>query len=127
MSNPGIHDTLTLQHLQLALVYKQMLGDADARAYLEKARVPPFLIERVACAGQQRDLQQAIDNAWAKAHCRRKAYVPAAIVEAALKIERTLGRAQAVKLLGREGIPDHVVRRVLSTGARQVRARLSLW
>ena len=127
MSQAGMQDILTHQHLQLALVYKQMLSDDDARAYLEKEHVPAYLIARILSAGVTRDIEDAIERYKRKAQCRRKAYVPAAIVEAALRIERRLGRDMASKLLGDEQIPEHVVVRILADGPRQVRTRLTLW
>ncbi len=127
MSQAGLQDILTHQHLQLALVYKQMLSDDDARAYLEKEHVPAHLIARILSAGVTRQIEEAIERHKQKAQCRRRAYVPAAIIEAAYRIERKLGRGMAIKMLGDEGIPEQIVARVLADGPRQVRTRLALW
>lgn len=127
MSQAGLQDILTHQHLQLALVYKQMLSDDDARAYLEKEHVPAHLIARILSAGVTRHIEEAIERHRQKTRCRRRAYVPAAIIEAALRIERKLGRDMALKLLGNEGIAEQTVARVLADGPRQVRTRLTLW
>lgn len=43
----GRYDALSAQRLEVALVYKEMLGDADARKYLESVAMPSALINRV--------------------------------------------------------------------------------
>lgn len=65
-----------------------------------------------------RDLPQL-----AHAGCRRRNPVHDAIVEAALKIERTLGTDWALALLRAERVPDEVGARIAAQGPRQVRAR----
>ncbi len=55
--------------------------------------------------------------------CRRKNRVHDAIVEAALKIERKLGREMALALLRNEQVPAEVAARVIADGPRQLRAR----
>jgi CheY-like chemotaxis protein len=43
----GRYDALSAQRLEVALVYKEMLGDAEARKYLESVAMSSTLIDRV--------------------------------------------------------------------------------
>lgn len=43
----GRYDALSAQRLEVALVYKEMLGDAEARKYLESVAMSSTLINRV--------------------------------------------------------------------------------
>lgn len=47
-------DVLTAQHLQVGLVYKQMLGLEEAEAYLRSAGIQPHLIYRVLYSDEHR-------------------------------------------------------------------------
>jgi hypothetical protein len=55
--------------------------------------------------------------------CRRKNRMQDAIVEAALKIEKKLGRDMALALLKDEQVPDEVAARILAPEPRQLRSR----
>jgi hypothetical protein len=46
---------LVSQHLEVALVYKEMLGIDEAKAYLLQENVPEHIAERVLCTGQKRN------------------------------------------------------------------------
>jgi hypothetical protein len=117
------------QHIEVALVYKQMLGLDEAAGYLERTCVPPEVAERVLFTEQTRALPQpgpASKPAQApQVACRRKNRVQDAIVEAALKIERKLGKDMALALLRDEQVPEAVAARVISDGPRQLRTRQS--
>lgn len=118
------HDNLLSQHLEVALVYKEMLGIEDAVGYLEQESIPKDIAERVLFSDQHR--QPCIPAQAAPPRppsCRRKNHVHDAIVEAALKIERKLGSAWALDLLRKEDVPEAVARRILADGPRQIRAR----
>lgn len=121
------HDSLIAQHIQVAMIYKEMLGLEEARAYLEREDIPPEVAERILCTEQAR---QASHAAASRPHlptppvtCRRRNRVHDAIVEAALKIERTHGREMALALLKDEQVPEEVALRILAQGPRQLRAR----
>jgi hypothetical protein len=121
------HDKLLSQHVEVALVYKDMLGLEEARAYLEREHVPEDVAERILNTERRRQTQQERARFAApppsSANCRRRNRVHDAIVEAALKIERTLGSAWAFALLIEEEVPEEVALRVLAQGPRQVRIK----
>lgn len=90
---------LVSQHVEVALVYKQMLGLDEAIGYLEREGVPSDIAERVLFSEQRRQSSLPAADTWL-AHapyvgCRRRNRVHDAIVEAALKIEKKLGREMA--------------------------------
>lgn len=118
---------LVSQRIEVALVYKQMLGLDDAAGYLEREGVPEEIAERVLYSEQKRQPPPpgpASQLAKAPyAGCRRKNHVHDAIVEAALKIEQKLGREMALTLLRDEEVPDEVAARVIADGPRQLRVR----
>jgi hypothetical protein len=120
---------LISQHIDVALVYKDMLGMDEAVAYLEREHIPKDIAQRVLQTEQKR---LAADVPAARVvpaptapfvHCRRKNHVHHAIVEAAIKIERKLGTQAALALLDTEKVPAPVTARVMAEGPRQVRAR----
>lgn len=120
-------DHLTSQHVEVALVYREMLGVTDAMEYLRREGISNAVAERVLLTDCRRGMRQP---AFAPAFpaegqmaCRRRNHVHDAIVEAALKIERKLGAATALTLLEQEQVPDSVVARVLAEGPRQLRVK----
>jgi len=120
-------DQLTAQHINVALVYKDMLSLADAMAYLQQEQIPQEIANRVLLTGQRREVQSptpsgAFAGAWASG-CRRRNHVHHAIVEAALKIERRQGIHMAQTLLKQENVPESVAARIFVQGPRQVRVR----
>jgi hypothetical protein len=121
------YDNLLSQHVEVALVYKDMLGLDEARAYLEREHVPRDVAERILNTGRTRQAAQDADRRNASptpsANCRRRNHVHDAIVEAALKIERKLGTAWALALLLDEDVPEEVALRILAQGPRQLRVR----
>jgi len=120
-------ENLVSQHIEVALVYKQMLGVEDAIAYLQRENIPRNIAEQL----MQRETAPRDPSAAApapsgqtpSASCRRKNHVHDAIVEAALKIERQLGADWALSLLKKELVPDAVAARVIAQGPRQLRTR----
>lgn len=124
------HEKLISQHIDVALVYKEMLGLDEARAYLEREHIPRDIAERVLLTEQRRSPNGARMPSAAPPPvavpvfaCRRKNHVHDAIVEAALKLERKSGPAWALALLRDERVPEEVSARVLARGPRQLRAR----
>lgn len=120
-------DTLLPQHIEVALVYKEMLGLDEAIGYLQRESIPRDIARRVLLT-EQRRLQAAGAGADVPAPvpyavCRRKNYVHDAIVEAALKIERKLGVDWALTLLRDERVPEQVVARLVAQGPRQLRVK----
>lgn len=129
MRNDVRHEMLLSQHIDVALVYKEMLGLDEARAYLERENIPRDIAERVLLTERKR--AQSIEQPAAQPAptpvpvfaCRRKNRIHDAIVEAALKLERKCGRDWALALLRDERVPETVSARVLAQGPRQVRTR----
>jgi hypothetical protein len=116
---------LVSQHIEVALVYRDMLGVEEAIDYLERARVPREITERVLLTDRRRAAAGA-PACQAQAPypgCRRRNHVHDAIVEAALKIEQKLGTHMALALLRDEQVPESVAARVLSREPGQLRAR----
>jgi hypothetical protein len=120
---------LISQRVEVALIYKEMLGMDEAKAYLAQDNLSETLIERVLGNGPRRPgpAQVAESGPAVSATpftvCRRRNHLHDAIVEAAVKIERKLGRQWALALLKNEGLSDDVAARVLCDGPRQVRSR----
>jgi hypothetical protein len=108
------------QHIEVALVYKDMLGLDEAMAYLARQGVSGDIAERVLLTDQRR---QQGPNRMPLFRCRRRNHVHDAIVEAALKIERRFGTDYALALMQQESVPDAVAARVTAPGPRQIRAR----
>lgn len=120
-------DTLMSQHIEVALVYKDMLGLDEAMAYLGREDIPKDIAERVLLTERRRQQPgQAVATRPAQPpqfQCRRRNRVQDAIVEAALKIERRLGPEMALALLENEHLPQAVIARVTAMGPRQLRVR----
>ncbi|WEF35454.1 hypothetical protein [Pseudoduganella chitinolytica] len=130
-------DVLTAQKVATGLVFRQMLGLADARRYLLEEQVPPTVIERVLTVGETRgnevgaSIGGRVPAQWhaglAQAfYCnagRRTDVVRAAIVEAALVVSEQLGTERAEALLQREKVAPDVIARVLAGDSSQRRAR----
>lgn len=118
---------LVSQHLEVALVYKEMLGIDEAKAYLLQENVPEHIAERVLCTGQKRNGFNPISGFPAPTPpatgCRRRNHLHDAIVEAALKIQGKLGDHWARTLLRNEHVSDEVTERILGLGPRQLRAK----
>lgn len=130
MRNDVRHGKLISQHIDVALVYKEMLGLDEARAYLERENIPRDIAERVLSTEQKRAVHGADTPAPPPAPvlvpvfaCRRKNRVHDAIVEAALKLEKKCGREWALALLRDERVPEAVSARILAQGPRQLRTR----
>lgn len=128
MTRNSRHDSLTAQHIEVAMIYKEMLGLEEARAYLEREQIPRDVAERILYTEQARQAPHAVASSplpsTPPVTCRRRNRVHDAIVEAALKIERTQGRDMALALLKDEQLPEEVALRILAQhGPRQVRAR----
>jgi hypothetical protein len=120
-------ESLVSQHIEVALVYHEMLGLDEAVRYLEQEGVPEDIIERVLFDGRKRHARVAPVSAdpmrAPDVCCRRKNRVHDAIVEAALKLEQKHGRDMALALLKEEQVPDAVAARIVAPGPRQLRAR----
>jgi hypothetical protein len=127
MTADARHDSRISQHIEVAMVYKEMLGLDEARAYLERERIPWDIIERILFTEQRRrphsQAPSHLATPTAPVHCRRRNRVHDAIVEAALKIERKMGADSALAVLKDEGVPEEVALRVLAPGPRQLRVR----
>jgi len=120
-------ENLLSQHIEVALVYQQMLGIDEAARYLEQEGVAPEIANRVLLTGRKRPPRMA-STADQPAQlpyvgCRRRNRVQDAIVEAALKIEKKLGREMALALLRDEQVPDEVAARIMAEEPRQLRSR----
>jgi len=118
---------LVSQRLDVALVYKEMLGTDEAMAYLHRENIPENIAERVLRTDRKRSslatqIQTPVSTPPATG-CRRKNHLHDAIVEAALKIEGKMGQDWARTLLANEHVPDQVVERILAAGPRQLRVR----
>jgi hypothetical protein len=111
---------LVSQHIDVALVYKDMLGLDEAMQYLAREGVPGHIAERVLLTDQRRKADPVQLPLF---RCRRKNRVHDAIVEAALKIERRFGTEYALALMQQESVPEAVAARVTAPGPRQIRAR----
>jgi len=111
------------QHVEVALVYKDMLGLEEAKDYLERESIPRDITERVLLTEQKRRPPREASLPPLQPTCRRKNLVHDAIVKAALKIERKLGTATAMTLLEAEDVPRDVTERILSQRLRQLRQR----
>jgi len=116
---------LVSQHIEVALVYKDMLGVDEAIDYLERERVPREITERVLLTDRRRPSAGAAPRPAQVPYtgCRRKNHVHDAIVEAALKIEQKLGKHMALALLRDEQVPESVAARVIARVPGQLRAR----
>jgi hypothetical protein len=112
---------LISQHIEVALVYKDMLGLDEAKDYLERESIPRDVAERVLLTEHKRQPPPA--PAALPPTCRRKNLVHDAIVEAALKIEQKRGAGTARALLQAEDVPAEVVERVIAQRPRQIRSR----
>jgi hypothetical protein len=117
---------LISQHVEVALVYKDMLGLDEAKNYLERESIPRDVAERVLLTEQKRRLPRPAAPGGAAGlfpTCRRKNLVHDAIVEAALKIEQKLGTDTARVLLHAEQVAPEVIERIMSQRPRQMRQR----
>lgn len=121
------HEKLISQHVDVALVYKEMLGLDEARAYLQRENIPREVADRVLFTEHRRGANPrrspAAGAPLRPSQCRRKNRIHDAIVEAALKVERKCGREWALALLRDERVPEAVCERILAMGPRQLRTR----
>jgi len=100
----------------------------EARAYLARENVPESTAQRIL---EQRHARNYVVTPAARPgatgpqfeFCRRHNQLHDAIVEAALKIEKKLGRDWALALLRNENVPDDVALRILAQGPRQLRCK----
>lgn len=120
-------EKLIPQHVDVALVYKEMLGIDEARAYLQRENIPRDIIHRVLFTEQKRVASPAkasvTPSSLPPSQCRRRNRVHDAIIEAALKVERKRGREWTLALLRDEKVPEAVCERILALGPRQLRSR----
>jgi hypothetical protein len=114
---------LVSQHIEVALVYKDMLGMDEAIGYLEREGVPGDIAERVLFTEHKRHPAHGAGQPAPYVGCRRKNLVHHAIVEAALKIEKKLGTQMALALLHDEQVPESVAERVIARDPDRLRAR----
>jgi hypothetical protein len=120
---------LISQRVEVALIYKEMLGVDEAKAYLAQDGLCATLVERILGNGPRRPSPATVAESGPAVSatpfkvCRRRNHLHDAIVEAAVKIDRKLGRQWALALLKNEGVSDAVAERVLSDGPRQSRSR----
>lgn len=112
---------LVSQHIEVALVYKDMLGLDEAMDYLARAGIARDVAERVLLTDRKRSPPAPAQGAYFR--CRRKNHVHDAVVEAALKIEKRFGTDYALALLLQEAVPQAVVARVTAAGPRQIRGK----
>jgi hypothetical protein len=123
------HEKLISQHVDVALVYKEMLGVDEARAYLQRENIPRDIVHRVLFTEQKRGASptkaSVTPSPLPPSRCRRRNRVHDAIVESALKLERKRGREWALALLRDERVPEAVCERILAPGPRQLRTRRS--
>ena len=122
--------TLVSQRIEVALVYKDMLGVDEAKAYLERENIAESITQRIlGDGGRHSDSLTAAPPSLPSTPpapftvCRRRNQLHDAIVEAAVKIERKLGRDWALALLHDEKVPDEVAARVLAEGPRLLRCK----
>jgi len=120
--------TLISQHVEVALVYKDMLGIDEALAYLARENISDDIAERILGDGRRASdmvitLVPDGSSVTPFTVCRRRNHLHDAIIEAALKIERKLGSTWAHALLRDERVPDEVAARILAEGPRQLRGR----
>lgn len=54
MRSIGRPDTLTAQHVEVAIVLHAMLGESAATEYLDKHRVPSYITRRIIAGGGNR-------------------------------------------------------------------------
>lgn len=120
---------LISQRIEVALIYKEMLGVDEARAYLAQDNLCANTIERILGNGPRRQSPEPVTESCPPPAstpftvCRRKNHLHDAIVTAAVKVEGKLGKQWALALLKNESVPDEVVERVLAEGPRQLRCR----
>lgn len=118
---------LMSQHIEVALVYKDMLGLDEAMAYLGREHIPKDIADRVLLSEHRRrepgETVVVAAPAGPQFPCRRKNRVQDAIVEAALKVEQKLGLDMALFLLREEHVPEDVIARITAPGPRQLRTR----
>jgi hypothetical protein len=121
------HNLLLSQRLDVALVYKEMLGINEARTYLARENMPEHIAERVLSSGRRRHIFDtkltSASTSLVNLGCRRRNHIHDAIIEAALKIEEKLGEKWARVLLSNENVSYEISERVLGRGPRQVRAK----
>jgi hypothetical protein len=117
---------LVSQHIEVALVYQQMLGLDEAVEYLEREGVAREIVDRVLFTDMKRPPLVPVPDTAVDAPfsgCRRKNRVHDAIVEAALKIEKKQGMHMALTLLKEEQVPETVWPRILAQEPGQLRGR----
>jgi hypothetical protein len=123
-------NSLVSQRIEVALVYKDMLGVDEAKAYLERENIAESIAQRILGDGGRRSDSLAAPPPPLPSKppapftvCRRRNQLHDAIVEAAVKVERKLGRDWALALLHDENVPDEVAARVLAEGPRLLRCK----
>jgi hypothetical protein len=127
-------DPLTAQKVDIGLIFSNMLGVEDARAYLNSEGVSIAVIERVTSGRRTRrghgelSLAPAAPDSHLHSHFyshsgRRRDTVKAAVVQAAIAVSAPLGRERAERLLRRELLPEEVIARVLAEDGASRRGR----
>ncbi|WBS05126.1 hypothetical protein OU994_13015 [Pseudoduganella sp. SL102] len=134
-SHPGKRTTqefrrnaLVSRQVETGLIFMEMLGVDDARAYWRAANIPESVIERLVDGhpGRVPTLPRSAPSIAAEIpfdadislfYChagRRQDLVAAAVVQAAIALAQELGRERAERMLRREGLGSDVIERVLS-------------
>ena len=118
-------ENLVAQHIEVALVYKDMLGVDEAIEYLDREHVPKEIVERVLFTENKRRSAAGPGQPPQAPYfgCRRRNRVHDAIVEAALKIEKKQGKHVALALLRDEQVPEAVAARVIAQEPGQLRGK----
>ncbi|MBB3224892.1 hypothetical protein [Pseudoduganella umbonata] len=121
-------NALVSRQIETGLIFMEMLGVDDARAYWRAADIPEIVIERLV-NGQPGGIpplprpapsvaaDMPVDPHVSLFYCnagRRQDLTGAAVVQAAIALSQELGREMAERMLRREGLGDEVIERVLS-------------
>jgi hypothetical protein len=119
-------DIVTSQHIEIALVYQEMLGTQAAEDYLRKEKIPGTIVDRVLSTSQRRwdpAAKRSNTGAFPFPGCRRKNRLQAAIVDAAISVASRQGPRWARTLLDDEHIPVEVTARVLGEQSHDIRGK----
>ncbi|QBE62915.1 hypothetical protein [Pseudoduganella lutea] len=147
---PGLHEShlgkqtmqelrrnaLVSRQVETGMIFMEMLGIDDARAYWRAANIPDIVIERLVNGHPGRvppplrsEASSAVeipaDTGISLFYCsagRRQDLIGAAVVQAAIAVSQELGRDRAERMLRREGLGADVIDRVLSRegGGRRI-------
>lgn len=129
-------NALVSRQVETGMIFMEMLGVDDARAYWRAANIPDIVIERLVNGhpGRVRPsprpeassaAELPVDTGISLFYCsagRRQDLIGAAVVQAAIALSQELGRERAERMLRREGLGADVIDRVLSRegGGRRI-------